>query len=57
MKYHRTFEIPLETDIETARSAYNNGVLEITLKKKEQTKLLLNSPIVKKKNIERRFYM
>jgi HSP20 family protein len=26
-KYHRTFEIPPETDIETAKSAYNNGIL------------------------------
>ena len=33
-KYHRTFEIPPETDIETAKSAYNNGILEITFKKK-----------------------
>ena len=37
-KYHRTFEIPAETDIETAKSNYNNGILEITFKKKEQTK-------------------
>lgn len=37
-KYHRTFEIPTETDIETARSSYNNGILEITFKKKDQTK-------------------
>ena len=37
-KYHRTIEIPPETDIETATSAYNNGILEITFKKKEQTK-------------------
>ena len=37
-KYHRTIEIPPETDIETARSAYNNGILEITFKKKEQAK-------------------
>jgi len=37
-KYHRTIEVPPETDIETARSAYNNGILEITFKKKEQTK-------------------
>jgi HSP20 family protein len=38
-KYHRTFEIPAETDIETAKSTYNNGILEITFKKKEQTKV------------------
>ena len=37
-KYHRTIEIPTETDIETAKSAYNNGILEITFRKKEQTK-------------------
>jgi HSP20 family protein len=37
-KYHRTFEIPTETDIETARSSYNNGILEITFKKRDQTK-------------------
>ena len=37
-KYHRTIEIPAETDIETAKSDYNNGILEITFKKKEQTK-------------------
>ena len=37
-KYHRTFEIPAETDIETAKSAYNNGILEITFKKKVQPK-------------------
>jgi HSP20 family protein len=35
-KYHRTFEIPPETDIETAKSAHNNGILEITFKKKVQ---------------------
>jgi HSP20 family protein len=34
-KYHRTFEIPPETDIETAKSTYNNGILEITFKKKQ----------------------
>jgi HSP20 family protein len=37
-KYHRTIEIPAETDIETAKSNYNNGILELTFKKKEQTK-------------------
>lgn len=37
-KYHRTIEIPVETDIETAKSNYNNGILEVTFKKKEQTK-------------------
>jgi HSP20 family protein len=37
-KYHRSIEIPSETDIETARFTYNNGILEITFKKKGQTK-------------------
>src|SRR5919197_1588535 len=37
-KYHKTVEIPPETDIETAKSTYNNGILEITFKKKEQAK-------------------
>jgi HSP20 family protein len=37
-KYHKTIEIPPETDIETARCAYNNGILEITFNKKEQAK-------------------
>lgn len=37
-KYHRTIDIPPETDIETATSAYNNGILEVTFKKKEQAK-------------------
>jgi HSP20 family protein len=37
-KYHRSIEIPVETDIETAKSTYNNGILEITFKKKDQTK-------------------
>jgi HSP20 family protein len=37
-KYHKTIEVPLETDIETAKSTYNNGILEITFKKKDQTK-------------------
>jgi len=37
-KYREVIEIPPETDIETAKSVYNNGILEITFKKKEQTK-------------------
>jgi HSP20 family protein len=37
-RYHRTIEIPPETDIETAMSSYKNGILEITFKKKEQAK-------------------
>jgi HSP20 family protein len=37
-KYHRTIEIPSETDTETAKSTYNNGILEISFKKKVQPK-------------------
>ncbi len=37
-KYHRTIEIPSETDIETAKSTYNNGILEISFEKKLQSK-------------------
>jgi HSP20 family protein len=33
-KYHKTVELPPESDIETARSRYNNGILEITFDKK-----------------------
>jgi HSP20 family protein len=35
-KYHRIVDLPSETDIETARSTYSNGILEITFDK--QTK-------------------
>ena len=37
-KYHKTIEIPDDIDIESARSNYNNGVLEINFKKKQQQK-------------------
>ncbi len=37
-KYHRVMEIPPEADIETVKSTYKNGILEIVFKKKEQTK-------------------
>jgi len=37
-KYHKKIEVPEDIDIESARSNYNNGVLEITFKKKEQQK-------------------
>ena len=37
-KYRKIIDIPPETDIETAKSSYKNGILEITFKKKEQTK-------------------
>jgi HSP20 family protein len=37
-KYHEAIDLPPEADIETAKSSYRNGILEITFKKKEQTK-------------------
>ena len=37
-KYHEVINLPEEADIETARSTYNNGILEIIFKKKDQTK-------------------
>jgi HSP20 family protein len=33
-KYHKTIELPKDADIETVRSAYNNGILEMTFNKK-----------------------
>jgi HSP20 family protein len=37
-RYRSIIELPSEADIETVKSTYNNGILEITFKKKEQTK-------------------
>jgi HSP20 family protein len=37
-KYHEIVEVPPETDIETVKSTYKNGILEIVFKKKQQTK-------------------
>jgi HSP20 family protein len=37
-KYKSTIELPPEADAETVKSTYNNGILEIAFKKKEQTK-------------------
>jgi HSP20 family protein len=37
-KYHEILDIPPEADIETVKSKYNNGILEIVFNKKEQTK-------------------
>lgn len=34
-KYHKIIDLPEEADIETAGSKYNNGILEITFKKKQ----------------------
>jgi HSP20 family protein len=37
-KYHQVIDLPPEADIETARSTYKNGLLEITFNKKKETK-------------------
>ncbi len=37
-KYHKNIEIPKDADIETARSTYNNGILEVTFDKKRNIK-------------------
>lgn len=37
-KYHRVVEIPAEADVQTIKSTFKNGVLEIIFRKKEQTK-------------------
>jgi HSP20 family protein len=37
-KYRRIVELPEETDLETAKSTYRNGILEITFNKKEPSK-------------------
>jgi HSP20 family protein len=37
-KYHKTIGIPQEIDIESAKSTYNNGILEVTFNKKKETK-------------------
>jgi HSP20 family protein len=37
-KYHELLDIPPEADVETVKSKYNNGILEIIFNKKEQTK-------------------
>ena len=37
-KYHETIELPEEADLATAKSKYNNGILEITFNKKDKSK-------------------
>ncbi len=37
-KYHKTIDLPKEANIETARSTYHNGILEITFSKRENSK-------------------
>ena len=35
-KYHKIIDLPKEADIQTARSTYNNGILEVTFDKKKE---------------------
>jgi HSP20 family protein len=37
-KYHKVIDLPPEADIETVKSKYNNGILEVVFNKKKQTK-------------------
>jgi HSP20 family protein len=37
-KYHRVIDLPQEADIETVKSTYKNGILEIVFNKKQQAK-------------------
>ena len=37
-KYHKIIDLPKQADIETARSTYNNGILEVTFDKKKEQK-------------------
>lgn len=37
-KYHKAIDLPNDIDIETARSTYNNGILEVTFDKKKRFK-------------------
>ena len=37
-KYHKVIDLPPEADIETVKSKYNNGILEVIFGKKKQSK-------------------
>ena len=37
-KYHKVIEIPTEADTNTAKSTYNNGILEVIFNKKKESK-------------------
>ena len=37
-KYHEVIDLPPEADVETARSTYKNGILEIVFDKKKESK-------------------
>src|SRR3954447_27001297 len=36
--YHKIIDLPKQADLETARSTYNNGILEVTFDKREENK-------------------
>jgi len=36
-KYHKVIDLPIEADIETVKSTYNNGILEVIFNKKKHT--------------------
>ncbi len=37
-KYHKTIDLPQDADIESAKSTHNNGIVEVTFRKKQQSK-------------------
>jgi len=37
-KYHKAIDLPKQAELETARSTYNNGILEVTFDKKKEQK-------------------
>jgi HSP20 family protein len=37
-KYHKVIDLPTEADTETAKSTYNNGILEVIFNKKKESK-------------------
>ena len=37
-KYHKVIDLPKQIDLETTRSSYNNGILEVTFDKKKEQK-------------------
>lgn len=37
-KYHEVIELPAEADVETARSTYKNGILEIVFDRRKESK-------------------
>jgi HSP20 family protein len=37
-RYHEVVKLPEEVNVETAKSTYNNGILEIIFKKKQEPK-------------------